>query len=159
MDPTNPKRMFAAYNINAAYYTADGHDWTRIVPSFGVSVQGDPLTAWGIDGVLHYQSMYGNITGSKNIRSTDGGQTGTASVTGVDEVDKNWMAIDQTTGLYSNYIYNVMTGGSGLGYIHRSTDGGLTFARVTQLSTQALPGMMSAQWDLDQPIYPVDRYM
>ena len=144
MDPTNPMRMFAAYNVNAAYYTADGHDWTRIVPSFGVSVQGDPLTAWGIDGVLHYQSMYGNITGSKNIRSTNGGQTWTAAVTGVDGVDKNWMAIDQTTGPYSNYIYNVMTGGSGVGYIHRSTNGGLTFARVTQLSTQVLPGMMSA---------------
>ncbi|MCA0388589.1 MAG: glycoside hydrolase [Bacteroidetes bacterium] len=144
MDPTNPKRMFAAYNINAAYYTADGWNWTRIVPSFGVSVQGDPLTAWGRDGVLHYQSMFGNITGSKNIRSTDGGVTWTAAVTGVDGVDKNWMAIDQTTGPYSNYIYNVMTAGSGMGNIHRSTDGGVTFSRVTQLSTQALPGMMSA---------------
>ncbi len=143
MDPTNPKRMFTAYNTNGCYYTADGWNWTRVVPSFGTTIWGDPLTAWGKDGVLHYQNMFGTssaIQGSKNVRSTDGGQTWTAAITGVDGVDKNWMAIDQTSGPYSNYIYNTMTPG----YIHRSTDGGQSFARVTQLNTQSLPGMMTA---------------
>lgn len=147
MDPTNPRRMFTAYNTNGCYYTADGWNWTRVVPSFGTTIWGDPLTAWGIDGVLHYQNMFGTSTaiqGSKNVRSTNGGQTWTTAITGVDGVDKNWMAIDQTSGPYSNYIYNVMTAGSGRGNIHRSTDGGLTFSRVTQLTTQVLPGMMSA---------------
>jgi hypothetical protein len=45
-NPTNPLQYFGAYNINGAWRTYDGHDWTPSTPPFGVSVQGDPVTTY-----------------------------------------------------------------------------------------------------------------
>ncbi len=45
-NPNNPVQFFGAYNINGAWYTNDGHDWTSIEPNFGTSVNGDPITAY-----------------------------------------------------------------------------------------------------------------
>lgn len=137
-NPLNPLQYFGAYNINGAWYTNDGHDWTHISPNFGVSPNGDPVTAYDGAGNLFYETMYGGIVGCKVIRSTDNGTTFSAAVTSVAGNDKNWMAADQTTGPYANYLYTTMTPGN----FARSTNNGLTWTTTNTFGTQSVPGMM-----------------
>ena len=137
-NPLNPLQYFGAYNINAAWRTYDGHNWTSSVPNFGVSVNGDPITAYDGAGNLYYESMFGSVTGCKVIRSTDNGATWSASVTAVSGNDKNWMVADQTTGPYSGYVYTGMTPGN----FARSTNQGTSWTTTTSFGTQSLPGMM-----------------
>jgi hypothetical protein len=85
----------------------------------------------------------GTIQNCRIIRSTDNGTTWGTSVIGVLGVDKNWMAADQTSGPYANYVYTTMTGSSG-GNFNRSTDNGATFTQTRNFTTQSLPGMMVA---------------
>ncbi len=140
-NPLNPPQHFTAYNINTAHHTENGIDWADAVPSFGTTMQGDPVVAYDSLGNLFYQNMYGSISGVKVIKSTDNGATWTPAVTGVLGVDKNWMACDQTNGPYANYVYTTMTASSG-GNFARSTDHGVTWNTTWNASTQSLPGMM-----------------
>lgn len=144
LNPLNPLWSFAAYNINTAYRTTNGHDWIVSTPSFGVSVNGDPVTAYDSLGNLYYESMFGGITGCKVIRSTDNGATWTPAVTAIAGIDKNWLAADQTSGPYANYVYSTMTASGGVGNFSRSTDFGATWQTTATLSPQSLPGMMVA---------------
>ncbi len=137
-NPLNPSEYFGAYNINGAWRTSDGHNWTHSTPSFGTSVNGDPVTAYDGAGNLYYESMFGGITGCKVMRSTDNGATWFASVTSVSGNDKNWIAADQTTGPYSGYIYTGMTPGN----FARSTNLGVSWTTTNTFSTQSVPGMM-----------------
>ena len=137
-NPNNPLQYFGAYNINNAWRTTNGFDWTSSVPNFGTSVNGDPCTAYDNAGNLYYESMYGSITGCKVMRSTDNGITWSAAVTSISGYDKNWMAADQTNGPFSNYIYTTMTPGN----FARSTDFGASWTTTATFSTQTLPGMM-----------------
>lgn len=145
-NPTNPPQYFASFNINTAYRTNNAFDWTTSTPPFGVSVQGDPVNAYDSLGNLFYESMFGNITGCKVIRSTDNGANWFPSVTSVAGRDKNWIAADQTSGPFANYIYTTMTGPStgSVGNFARSTDFGTTFTQTFTFNTQSLPGMMVA---------------
>jgi hypothetical protein len=144
INPLNPVQFLNAWNINNTHYTQNGFDWATLAPSFGVSVQGDPVTAYDSLGNLFYESMFGSITGCKVIRSTNNGQTWSAGVTAISGNDKNWIACDQTAGPYANYVYTVMTPGN----FARSTDHGATFQTTgtsgTFGGTQTLPGMMVA---------------
>ncbi|MCW8803030.1 MAG: glycoside hydrolase, partial [Ignavibacteriaceae bacterium] len=137
-NPLNPLQYFGAYNINGAWRTSDGHDWTHSTPSFGTSVNGDPVTAYDGAGNLYYESMFGGIQGCKVMRSTDNGATWFASVTSVSGNDKNWIAADQTTGPYSGYIYTGMTPGN----FARSTNLGVSWTTTNTFTTQSVPGMM-----------------
>jgi len=137
-NPINPLQYFGAYNINNAWRTSNGHDWISSTPNFGTSVAGDPVTAYDGVGNLYYESMYGSISGCKVIRSTNNGATWSAPVTAISGNDKNWMAADQTTGPYANYVYTTMTPGN----FARSTDFGATWTTTATFSTQTLPGMM-----------------
>ncbi|MDH3269557.1 MAG: glycoside hydrolase, partial [Ignavibacteria bacterium] len=137
-NPNNPKQYFGAYNTNGAWFTNDGHDWTSIQPNFGTSVNGDPSTAYDNLGNLYYESMYGGVTGCKVIRSSNNGTTWGTSVTSISGNDKNWMAADQTTGPFANYIYTTMTPGN----FARSTNNGASWTITETFGTQSLPGMM-----------------
>ncbi len=140
VNPLNPLQYMNAWNINGTHYTQNGFDWSTLAPSFGVSPAGDPVTAYDSLGNLFYETMYGGISGCKVIRSTNNGQTWSTAVTSIAGNDKNWMACDQTSGPYANYVYTTMTPGS----FARSTDHGATFQTTTSLSPQTLPGMMVA---------------
>ena len=137
-NPLNPLEYFGAYNINGAWRTYDGHNWTHSAPNFGTTANGDPVTAYDGAGHLYYETMYGSIVGCKVIVSTDNGATWSAAQTSVAGNDKNWMAADQTTGPYANYIYTTMTPGN----FGRSTNFGASWTTTATFGTQSLPGMM-----------------
>ncbi len=137
-NPLNPVQYFGAYNINGGWRTSDGHNWLHSTPPFGTSVNGDPITAYDGAGNLYYESMFGGVTGCKVIRSTDNGATWSAAVTSVSGFDKNWMAADQTSGPFANYIYTAMTPGN----FARSTNFGASWTTTTTFGTQSLPGIM-----------------
>ncbi len=144
-NPTNPLEYFNAFNINGAHRTYDGHDWLASTPSFGTTVQGDPVTAYDSLGNLYYMQMYGGISGARVIRSTDNGQTWSTAVNAVSGGDKCWMAADQTAGPYANYVYATMTSTSFTGHnFARSTNFGATFTQTFTASNSPLPGAMPA---------------
>ncbi len=145
VNPMNPLEYFNAFNMNNAHRTYDGHDWLFSSPSFGTSVQGDPVTAYDSLGTLYYMQMYGGITGARVIRSTDNGQTWSSAVNAVSGGDKCWMAADQTSGPYANYVYATMTSTSFTGHnFARSTDQGATFTPTFSSNGSPLPGAMPA---------------
>lgn len=142
MNPTNPLNCFVAYNTNGAHYVTDGYNWSATFsPSFGVTVYGDPVTAFDSLGNLFYENMIGGITGTRFIKSVNGGVSFGSGVVGNNGVDKNWMAADQTNGPYKNYIYTVMTPNGTLSNVRRSTDNGATFTNADTLAN-TYPGMM-----------------
>jgi hypothetical protein len=142
-NPLSPEQFFNAYNINSAHRTLDGHEWIFSAPSFGGSVAGDPVTAYDGLGNLFYMNMTSPITSAKVIKSTDNGQTWGPAVIAVSGADKCWIAADQTSGPYANYIYATMTatGFSGQNFA-RSTDGGATFTQTFTAVNSPLPGAM-----------------
>ena len=141
-NPQIPSWYFTAYNTNTVHHTENGIDWANGSPSFGASMQGDPVVSFDSLGNLFYQNMYGaSIAGVKVMKSTDNGVTWGPSVTAVAGVDKNWMACDQTSGPNANNVYVCMTSNSG-GNFARSTDHGATYTTTFTPSTQSLPGMM-----------------
>ena len=146
-NPNSPTEYFNAFNTNATHYTYNGVDWFFQAPSFGATMRGDPVTAYDSLGNLYYENMFGSgsIEGCKVIVSSDNGATWSSpSVTSVSGVDKNWIAADQTSGPFSNYVYTTMTAGSGVGRFSRSTDFGVTWQNTFSPTTQTLPGMMVA---------------
>lgn len=147
MNPLAPTEFFNAFNINNAHYTTDGWNWSNITPSFGTSMRGDPVTAYDSLGNLYYMNMYGSVSilGCRLVKSTDNGATWSSSVICINGRDKNWIACDQTSGPYANYVYCTMTGTSSpQGAFSRSTDNGATFSQTETFNTQTLPGMMVA---------------
>jgi len=141
-NPVIPAWFFTAYNTNTAHHTENGIDWASGSPSFGASMSGDPVVAYDSIGTLFYENMYGSsILGCKVMASVNNGATWGPSVTAIAGNDKNWIACDQTSGPYANYVYTVMTN-NGSGNFARSMDHGATFTSTFNPSTQSLPGMM-----------------
>jgi len=147
-NPLETFEYFNAWNTNSTHYTYDGHDWITSTGNFGgFPMAGDPVTAYDSLGNLYYENMYtsgGNIVGCQVIRSTDNGATWFPTATAISGIDKNWIACDQTAGPFANYVYTVMTAGSGQGNFARSTDFGVTWQPTWTFGTQSLPGMMVA---------------
>lgn len=142
MNPKDPKQSFTAYNTNSVHATINGYEWFTNTPGFGVSLSGDPVTAYDSLGNLYYENMRnvgGSIVGTQIIKSTNNSQTWLPSVAGNTGNDKNWIAADQTSGPYANYVYSTMTPGN----VVRSTNQGASFSPVFSASNN-LPGMMVA---------------
>ena len=142
-NPLIPTWFFTAYNTNTVHHTENGITWADGTPSFGATMQGDPVVAYDSLGNLFYENMYGSpsIAGVKVMKSTDNGVTWGPSVTAVSGNDKNWLACDQTNGPYANNIYTCMTAPGG-GNFARSIDHGTTFTTTFSPTTQSVPGMM-----------------
>jgi hypothetical protein len=139
INPRNPLWAFMAYNINGAHYVLNGHDWITIGVTFP-NTAGDPVTAYDSLGNLYYEQMKSPVTACWISKSTNGGVNWQTPVSSVVGNDKNWMACDQTSGPYANYVYSTMTPGNFV----RSTDFGATYTQTATLSPQSLPGMMVA---------------
>jgi hypothetical protein len=138
--PSNPIKLFTAFNTNATHYSLNGYDWYINNPAFP-SPAGDPVTAYDSLGNLFNENMYQSgtsIAGCYVTVSANNGANWSAPVWAVNGNDKNWIAADQTGGPFANYVYTTMTPGS----FSRSTDHGLSFVQTYSFSTQTLPGMM-----------------
>jgi hypothetical protein len=143
VNPNNPVQFFCAYNINGPHYTQDGFNWASTVPSFGTTARGDPVTAYDGSGNLYYENMWGGISGTRVVKSTNNGQTWQTWVSGNTGRDKNWIAPVQTGGPYANYIYTIMTNSSFSGAnFKRSTNLGASFGGSLTFSYSPLPGAM-----------------
>ena len=140
-NPNNPLQFFCAYNINGTHHTENGYDWARSYPSFGSSPRGDPVTAYDSLGNLYYENMYGSISGTKVIKSTNNGQAWQPWVYANSGNDKNWIAADQTGGPYTNYLYVAMSRSGGVN-MKRSTNLGASFVQSQIVSINRLPGTM-----------------
>jgi PKD repeat protein len=143
-NPRNPLQYYATWNSTGSaggkgYYTNNGYDWTAGNPNW-TGMMGDVVVSYDSLGNLAYSNMYGNVTGAKVAISTNNGQTWNSPVNAILGSDKNWMAADQTAGPYANRLISTMTGGAG-GNVSRSTDNGVSWQNITNLSTQSLPGM------------------
>ena len=143
-NPRNPLQYFASFNTNTAYRTDDAFNWGISSPPFGAITRGDPVNAYDSLGNLYYENMSGtgsSIENSRVITSSNNGATWSSpSVIAVLGFDKNWIAADQTSGPYANFIYTTMTPGN----FNRSTDFGVSFTQTNTFATQQLPGMMVA---------------
>ncbi len=142
-NPLNPLQYFGAYNTNDAWRTGDGHNWTGSTPPFpGFVMRGDPVTAYDAGGRLYYENMFGSsIQGCKVIYSDNNGQTWSSPITSISGIDKNWIAADQTSGPYSNYVYTTMTVSNGHSFA-RSTNRGASWAPTFTANVSWLPGAM-----------------
>jgi hypothetical protein len=142
MNPNNPLNTFVAYNTNNAHYSIDGYNWSSAFsPSFTVSTNGDPVTAFDSLGNLFYENLVGGVTGTNIIKSVNGGLSFSTAVAGNKGVDKNWLAADQTNGPYTNNLYIVITQDGSNSNVRRSTNNGTSFIPVTTLNN-TYPGMM-----------------
>ncbi|MEI6683317.1 MAG: T9SS type A sorting domain-containing protein [Bacteroidota bacterium] len=143
-NPKQPAWYFTAYNTNAPHDTENGYDWFIHAANFAATMAGDPVVAYDSLGNLFYENMYGNISGCKVMASINNGVTWGPSVTSIAGNDKNWIAADQTSGPFANYVYTTMTNGGPPGNFARSMDHGLTFTSTWAPTTQQIPGMMVA---------------
>ncbi|MBM4157434.1 MAG: T9SS type A sorting domain-containing protein [Ignavibacteria bacterium] len=141
-NPRDPLNAVCAFNINNLYYTLNGIDWTKNIPSFtGYNVVGDPVLTYDSLGNVYYGTLYqnGNIYGIAVVKSTNKGISWLPPVsvysTTVGLADKEWISSDQTAGPYSNYLYMGWRqfGSSGMRFC-RSTDGGQTWSAATTLT-------------------------
>ncbi|HAY32821.1 MAG TPA: T9SS type A sorting domain-containing protein [Ignavibacteria bacterium] len=138
-NPRNPLEMHFGVNGGSgqnAYYTRNGHDWTLSNPSYHPSICCDPWSAWDSLGMLHYGS---GVNGQYVYSSTNAGQTYGPAILTVSGNDRNTMAVDQTNGPYSNYLYAAITPGN----FSRSTNRGLNWT-TTFNSSNTIPGVMIA---------------
>jgi hypothetical protein len=142
-NPLIPTWYFLAYNTNGTHHSENGWDWFINNPDFGSNMAGDPVSAYDSIGNLFYENMYLDlsIVGCKVIKSADNGNSWGTAVTAIAGNDKNWIACDQTSGPYANFVYTVMTN-NGVGNFARSIDHGETFQSTFAPTTQTLPGMM-----------------
>ena len=136
---TNPRDVLnsiCAFNTNGLYYTLDGYNWTRNVPTFiGFSILGDPVMAYDSLGVCYYAQLYqnGSTYGIAVMKTTNKGVNwiGPYNVynTTAGLSDKEWITADQTAGPYSNNVYVCWRqfGESGMRFV-RSTNGGVNWS-------------------------------
>ncbi len=143
-DPGTPGLYFTSYNPGVGRYTLNGHDWEESTINWGgYALRGNVVCASDHDGNIYFENKYGSPTvqGCVVIKSTDHGINWTTPVEAISGIDKNWLACDQTSGPYSNYIYTTMTASNG-GRLARSTDQGASFNTMWTFEPQTLPGMM-----------------
>jgi len=118
IDPTNPNRMavgwrqFDTTNSNfrqsgVAYTTNGGLNWTFPGNLDPGTFRSDPVLATDADGVFYYLGISNaNTFACDLLRSTNGGVTWQSAGPALGG-DKQWMAIDTTTGPGRGNIYQV----------------------------------------------------
>ena len=144
-NPTNPKAFFTAFNINGTHYTTSGFSFVSNNPPFS-GPRGDPVTAYDSLGRLYYENMYGSpsIQGTRVAYSDNNSLSWHPIVNANVGGDKNWIAADQTSGPYANYVYSTMskfTSPYGANFV-RSTNRGVSFSSTYSFSFSPLPGTM-----------------
>lgn len=159
VDPTDPARMAIGWrqfdtissNFRQAgwgYTTDSGQMWTFpgvIEP--GV-FRSDPVLDYDAEGNFFYNSLTVGWV-CEVFKSTDGGATWDAG-TFAQGGDKQWMAIDRTTGLGSGNIYAHWNGHYSVcspGNFTRSTDAGLSYEDCSYIQEEPYWGVLTVGTD------------
>lgn len=135
-----------------SYSSDGGQTWTFpgvIQPGI---FRSDPVLDFDLDGNFYYNSLTlvnGVDFACKVFRSDDGGETWDG---GVDAFggDKQWMAIDRTTGVGTGNIYSFWTGAYSIcqpGFFTRSTDGGDSYEDCVTVDGDPYWGTMAVGKD------------
>jgi hypothetical protein len=143
VNPTNPNNFVFTDNrvtgfsgTPLIYYTTNGGvNWNQASVS---SSQGDPAFTADAQGNFYLAALSTSVTSIWVYKSVNAGVTWSliASV-GSGQVDKEWIAADQTTGTYQNHVYiafvNFSTGASV--DVWRSTNNASTWSFVGNMGT------------------------
>ncbi len=137
--------VFGANYFNTVDF---GATWGGSTQGAGGGNSGDPATAISLDGSRRYVGFIHSSGGQGVSYSTDGGNTWTSVLAGVNTgslLDKNHLWIDNSpTSSHEGNVYNAWTpfGGSmdsEIAFV-RSTDGGLTYSSVVNISAAVSAG-------------------
>ncbi|MCD4735652.1 MAG: T9SS type A sorting domain-containing protein [Bacteroidales bacterium] len=147
-DPTDPSRMAIGWRhfetttnnfrqAGIAYTTDAGQTWTFTDVIDPGIFRSDPVLDCDAEGTFYYNSLtkVGQVYNCDVFKSFDGGATwdgGTFAQGG----DKQWMAIDKTSGIGSGNIYSNWTAYWSYCYpdfFTRSVDGGMTYEDCTYI--------------------------
>ena len=139
IDPTNPNRIAIGWRqfdtiqssfrqAGVAYSSDAGQSWTFPGVLDPGQFRSDPILASDADGNFYYSSL-SSITSAEVFKSVDGGVTWATPVT-AHGGDKQWMAIDRTSGIGRGNVYqnwNIQFTCCPGTEFTRSTDGGTSF--------------------------------
>ena len=144
VDPTDPSRIVIGWRqfdsitsnfreAGWAYSHDSGITWRSGTLDNG-NFRSDPVLDFASDGTIYYDSLEGDFT-------TDLYRSETSGVSWLPPVpkgggDKEWMAVDRTTGPGAGNLYfawNTAAGCCGPNTFNRSIDGGDTYAPATQV--------------------------
>lgn len=145
VNPLNPLNFVATDNritgfsgTPRVYYTTNGGIvWLE---SFITPSQGDPAFSFDSLGNVYLAALKTDLSGLIIYKSSNGGQNWTQSIvntTSSNNTDKEWIAADQTGGVYKNHVYfayvNFEQGGRA--DVWRSTNNGSTWSFASSLGT------------------------
>ena len=145
VNPRNPLNMVTTDNritgyarTRWIYYTLDG-GVTWIPTVFGGTNAGDPVLCADSLGNFYLALLGSSVTTIVVYKSANGGATWTfaGQTPSVSQLDKEWIAADQTGGTYQNHVYVVyvnFSSGTSVDF-HRSTNNGVTWSFVANLGT------------------------
>ena len=158
INPVNPDQMVIGWrqfdNISSNFrqagygYTTDGGlTWTFPGVIEGGIFRSDPVLDFDSAGTFYYNSLTanGDLYTTKVFKSVNGGadwDEGVAAHGG----DKQWMAIDRTSGIGANNIYsswNAYYSSCLPGFFTRSTDEGATFENCVEIPVNPYWGTMT----------------
>jgi hypothetical protein len=156
VDPNNPNRMAVGWRqfdtitnnfrqAGVAYSTNGGLTWTSSVLTPG-QFRSDPVLRSDADGNFYYSSL-SSPTSAEIFKSTDGGATWGSPIYAFGG-DKQWIAIDKTSGPGRGNIYqdwNVQYSSVANKSFTRSTNGGASYDNPT---TGPNPYLMWGQLDV-----------
>jgi len=159
VDPMNPLRIVIGWrqfdSIASSFrqggyaYSGDGGaTWTFPGPLTPGNFRSDPVLGATATGTFVYNSLSGSLL-CDLFQSTDGGATWSGPTPAFGG-DKQWMTIDQTTGIGRGNIYEYWSSQAsccGLNVFSRSVNGGATFDTPIKLPNDAVFGTLDIASD------------
>jgi len=135
---TTDNRITGFAGTRWIYYTTDG-GVTWLSTAFGGSNAGDPVLCADSLGNFYLALLGSSVNTIVVYKSANGGATWTfaGQTPSVTQLDKEWIAADQTGGIYQNNVYVVyvnFSSGTSVDF-HRSTNNGATWSFVANLGT------------------------
>ncbi len=150
VDPTDSNKMAIGWRqfdtitnnfrqAGAAFTQDGGQTWTNNGPLTPGLFRSDPVLASDANGVFYYSSL-SSLTSIEMFRSDNGGATWSAPVPAFGG-DKQWIAIDRTSGIGAGNVYqiwNVQFSCCGNNDFTRSVNGGASFQGPFPVATPSM---------------------
>jgi hypothetical protein len=153
MNPKNTNELLAGSNLNNVYRSINGGlTWTKQQLNNAGADNGDPTCAIDTNGNFYFAHLHSIQDGNSCYQSTDQGQTwqfrNNWGVTTTKDIDKEWLYVDWAPNSpYINTLYGTWAEfdsyssssplDSGIIYLSKSNDGGLTWSPDVRVSKQA----------------------